>query len=347
MRIGIVHSLPLAVEALRRMLGLGGRHEVLWCASNGREALEQARVVRPDVILMDLRMPVMNGVEATRRIMTEAPCPILIITGSVSAHVAEVFEAMGAGALDVVSTPALLENPEHAGAALLAKLETMSRLVESNRGEGGGSPVPASTGPERRVPRRLIAIGSSAGGPAALAAILGALPGGLRAAIVVVQHVDARYAPPLAVWLAGQTSLPVHGVQGGEAPQEGEVLIAVKEGHLVMCENERLLYREEKASRVHTPSVDLFFESVARHWSGEACGLILTGMGRDGAAGLLALRNAGARTLAQDAATSAVYGMPRAAAESGAAAEILPLEKIAPALERWCSRTSAAPPPKS
>ncbi len=337
MRIAIANSLPLEVEALRRILGLGGRHEVLWCAATGREALEHARITRPDVLLMDLRLPMMSGVEATRRIMAEAPCPILVVTGSVSAHVAEVFEAMGAGALDVVSTPALLEAPERAGAPLLAKLETMSRLVESHRHE---APAPSSTSSETEppLPKRLIAIGASAGGPAALAVVLGALPKGLPAGIVVVQHVDARYAPPLAHWLAGQTALPVKGASGGAAPRAGEVLIAVEEGHLIMNEKGRLAYREEMASRLHSPSVDLFFESVARHWDGEACGLVLTGMGRDGAAGLLALRNGGAYTIAQDAGTSAVYGMPRAAAESGAAAEILPLEKIAPALERWCSR---------
>jgi two-component system response regulator WspF len=179
---------------------------------------------------------------------------------------------------------------------------------------------------------RLIAIGASAGGPGALAQMLGALPAEFPAAIVIVQHVDGRFAAGMAQWLSGSSILPVRVALEGERPRAGIVLLAGPSGHLVLKSPQLLGYCAEPREHPHRPSVDVFFRSVSRHRSRDAIGVLLTGMGRDGAMGLKAMREAGCYTIAQDEATSTVYGMPKAAATIGAAVDILRLEHIAPKL---------------
>ncbi len=343
MRIGIVNDLSIAVAALRRALKSRPQHEIAWVASNGEEALEYCRKAKPDLVLMDLLMPVMNGVEATRRIMAESPCPILVVTFSIADNVGKVFEAMGAGALDAVDTPAFSLDDDENG-PLLTKIDMMERLLGN-----GNKRLPREAArpfSESRSRSRLVAIGSSAGGPAALAGVLRGLPRDFPAAIVIIQHVDEQFAQPLARWLEEQSVLPVRAAAEGDTPTPGEVLIAAKNDHLVFTDSRRLGYCKEPADTFYRPSVDAFFASLKRHWKGEAVGIQLTGMGRDGAQGLLQLRKAGFHTIAQDEASSAVYGMPKAAAQLGAAIEILPLEKIAAALERWCF-TRSSPSPNS
>jgi two-component system response regulator WspF len=176
---------------------------------------------------------------------------------------------------------------------------------------------------------RLVAVGASAGGPAALATILAALPADFPAAMIIVQHVDPQFADGLASWLGGQTPLRVRLAEDGDRPQAGIVLLAGRENHLVFQGPNQLGYVNEPQDCSYRPSVDVFFNSAVRYWRGTLTGVLLTGMGRDGAEGLKALRDRGHLTLAQDEATSAVYGMPRAAAELKAAKEILGLDKIA------------------
>ena len=180
----------------------------------------------------------------------------------------------------------------------------------------------------------LVAIGSSAGGPAALAAILAALPEDFAAAIVIIQHLDSQMAPGMAAWLAQQSTLPLTLAGAGDLPQPGRVLLAATDDHLVLQASGRVAYTPEPRESVHRPSVDVFFESVSSHWHGRAIGVLLTGMGRDGARGLRAMRDAGHHTIAQDRESSAVYGMPKAAAALDAAVDILPVQRIAPRLVR-------------
>jgi two-component system, chemotaxis family, response regulator WspF len=337
MRIAIVNDLPLAVEAMRRVVrGVRG-HRVAWIAHDGAEAVSLCVRDKPDLILMDLVMPIMDGVEATRRIMTRTPCPIVIVTASVDARSSKVFEALGAGALDAVNTP-MLDQPGTRSDApgLIAKINTIEKLVYGRspaRPAGGQSTAAAGAG--RRYP--LVAIGASAGGPAALARILSVLPKDFPAAMVILQHVDAEFTPGLAAWLASQSRLPVRVAREGERPQAGAALMAGRDDHLVLTEATRLEYTSAAKETAYRPSIDLFFKSAARHWNGEAIGVLLTGMGRDGAEGLLAMRKRGWTTLAQNAATCAVYGMPKAAVEIQAASEIVPLEKIAPRLLKLLS----------
>jgi two-component system, chemotaxis family, response regulator WspF len=271
----------------------------------------------------------MDGVEATRRIMTSAPCAIMIVTGSVHTNVARVFEAMGHGALDVVEMPpSVTGNLRDRAAPLLTKIDTVSRLI-GEKGLVGSVPVRASGNSSAPGRHPLIAIGASAGGPAAVAAVLRGLPRDFPAAIVVIQHVEAQFAGGMADWLSQQSALPVTVAREGESPAVGRVLLAGTSDHLALKAADRLGYKPEPRDYVYRPSVDVFFESVSRLWRGDAVGVLLTGMGSDGARGLKALRNRGHHTIAQDRATSAVYGMPKAAAALNAAVDVLPMERIA------------------
>ncbi|KVD84317.1 chemotaxis response regulator protein-glutamate methylesterase [Burkholderia stagnalis] len=328
MNIGIVNDMPLAVEALRRVLALRPDHRVLWVATDGDEAVDFCVAQPPDIVLMDLVMPKLDGVAATRRIMARAPCAILVVTACVSASTSSVYEAMGAGALDAVDTPTLaLGLGGDAAQPLLAKIDQIGRLLES-RPPSFAPPKPA---PVRGQPA-LVAIGASAGGPTALTALLRALPADFPAAIVIVQHVDQAFALGMAKWLDGHTRLPVCVARPGAVPRRGEVLLAATNDHLILTPRGVLAYTRHPADTPYRPSVDVFFNSVVDGWQGDAIGVLLTGMGRDGALGLKAMRAKGCYTIAQDAATSAVYGMPKAAAAIGAASAILPLEQIAPQL---------------
>lgn len=329
MRIAIVNDLPLAAEVMRRVIVSSSKHEVAWIARDGAEAVARCQRDRPDLVLMDLIMPGLNGVEATRQIMQAAPCPILVVTATLEGNVGKVFEAMGAGALDVVQTPTLGgDGAAQGAAAFLYKIDAIGRLIgDPPERHGTDSPL-------RERARRLVAIGASAGGPAALVKLLSGLPASLPAAIVIVQHVDAQFAPGLAKWLNDVSKLPVRVAEEGDMLEEGVVLVAGTNDHLTLRAAGLLSYTEEPAACSYRPSVNVFFESVLQHWRGEVIGVLLTGMGRDGAAGLKLLRDGGHHTIGQDRATSAVYGMPKAAADLGAVVEALPLESIADAVIR-------------
>jgi chemotaxis response regulator CheB len=327
MKIGIVNDVPGVAALLQRVVGGDPAHRVVWIAGNGPEAIALCAKETPDLILMDMVMPVMDGVETTRRIMATTPCPILIVTGSVRVNANRIFEAMGHGALDAVDTPPLVSDKSGDGfAPLIAKIATISRLVADKR---GGRRMPEQSGLTPPPHDRLIAIGASAGGPAALATLLGDLPGDFPAAIVIVQHVDEQFAAGMATWLNQGTALQVRVAAEGDRPRVGEVLLAATGDHLTLKTPDRVGYTVDPADYVYRPSVDVFFHSACRLWRGDVVGVLLTGMGRDGALGLKALRDHGHHTIAQDEATSAVYGMPKAAATIKAAMDILPAGRIA------------------
>jgi len=332
MRIAIVNDTPLAIEAMRRVLVVAGGHKLAWIARDGAEAVTLCAQDRPDLILMDLIMPRMDGIEATRRIMARTPCAIVVVSADVNRSAGKVFEAMGAGALDAVNTPVIERPGSPGGDALLAKIDTIARLIGAAGSPGRPPSHEAPKQPSGFHPDQLVAIGASAGGPAAVARILSALPEDFPAAVVVVQHVDQQFAPGLANWLHCQTPLRVGLAQEGDRPQAGQVLLAGQENHLAFASPTRLTYTRQPSDCSYHPSIDVFFKSVDRHWQGKAIGVLLTGMGRDGAEGLKALRDRGHHTIAQDQATSAVFGMPKAAIELDAATEILSLDKIGPRL---------------
>jgi len=338
MRIGIVNDMPLAVEALQRALAVKPDYRVIWVARNGMEAVELCAKATPDLILMDLIMPVMDGVEATRRIMAQTPCAILIVTASVGSNASRTFDAMGHGALDAVDTPVLgMDGANESAAPLLAKIDTLRKLILDK----SGSHAKAARAGARTLAwegDRLLAIGASAGGPAALATVLCGLPANFPAAIVIIQHVDEHFAAGMAEWLGEGSALPVRVAREGERPEPGVVLLAGTNDHLTLKAPDRLGYTPKPVDYPYRPSVDVFFQSACRYWAGAVAGVLLTGMGRDGALGLKALRNKGHYTIAQDQASCAVYGMPKAAALLDAAVDILPLAEIAPKLINAFSR---------
>ncbi|AHB07886.1 MULTISPECIES: chemotaxis response regulator protein-glutamate methylesterase [Pandoraea] len=328
MKIGIVNDSAIAVEALRRTLAQRPGLEVAWVAHDGAQAVSMCGPNPPDLVLMDLVMPVMDGVAATREIMRRTPCPILIVTSDVGHHASLVFDAMGAGALDAVDTPVLgAADMTRPASSLLAKIDAVAAQQADAR-----KPALVVAPAAAAVSDALVAIGASAGGPAALATLLGRLPANFGAGVIVVQHVDDAFTPGMATWLDQQTALTVRLAKAGDRPTAGTVLLAGGNRHLRVDGSGRCTYSDEPKDAVYRPSIDVFLSSVAEHWRARAVGVLLTGMGRDGAAGLGDMRTRGFITIAQDRATSAVYGMPKAAAEAGAASEILPLPTIAPQL---------------
>jgi two-component system, chemotaxis family, response regulator WspF len=332
MKIGIVNDLPIAAEAMVRALASRQEHQVIWIARNGVEAVEFCARNLPDLVLMDLLMPKMDGVEATRRIMADTPCAILIVTVSVGANAWRTFEAMGYGALDAVDTPTIDRvDPRESAKALLAKIDTIEKLIGEKTAQPsralrlGGVPSIGKGG-------KLLAIGASAGGPAALAKIVSGLPKDFPAAVVIIQHVDEQFASGMAEWLSQHSKMPVRIAREDNMLEVGVVQLAGTNDHLVLKAPGRLGYTADPVEYVYRPSVDVFFDSIIRFWTGEAIGVLLTGMGRDGALGLKALRNKGYHTIAQDKTSSAVYGMPKAAATLEAAVDVLALDRIAPRL---------------
>ncbi len=334
MRVAIVNDLALAREVLRRLVLSVPGYTVAWTAADGAEAVRKAAADRPDAILMDLVMPVLDGVEATRRIMAESPCPILLVTSSVCGNFSKVYEAMGHGGLDAVNTPTLAPDGRvRDGEGLVARL----RKIEQARLGSSSCHIQVPGAPKHRpaadAQPPLVALGASTGGPGALAQVLGALPADLPAAVVVAQHIGAEFAPSLATWLQGRTRLRVRLATPGDVLVPGEVRLAATDDHLVVDTGARLACTREPAACPYRPSVDALFLSLAAYWPRPGVAALLTGMGADGARGLARLRQAGWLTLAQDRATSVVYGMPQEAARLGAACRVLPLADIAGAIE--------------
>lgn len=338
MRIAIVNDMRIAIEALRRVVCSQPENSIAWTAANGEEAVRKCREDTPDVVLMDLLMPGINGAEATRQIMERSPCAILVVTATVAGNFTLVCEALSYGAYDAVATPVMGDKPpSEAGEVLLAKLGHVNK-IRSRLGYETRSPEsakPRTNGPAQDNSKTLplLALGASTGGPNALRAILSQLPGDFAAAALIAQHISADFAASLTSWLANQCKLEVRTAREGDRPQPGVVLVAGTDDHLIMCHDGSLAYSREPVSNPFRPSVDVLFQSVARYWR-PSVAVLLTGIGRDGAQGMLDLRLAGWHTIAQDEKTSVVYGMPQAAFQLGAACEVLPLDEIAASIQR-------------
>ncbi len=338
MRIGIVNDMALAREALRRVIVSAPGLTVAWAARDGKEAVELNRGDRPDLILMDLFMPNMDGAEATRQIMFSRPTPILVVTATVTGHIGKVYEAMGHGALDAVDTPTLGAKGDLAGAAtLLAKIDTIGQLIAAPATILQAS-APHATSEQRRK-GELLLMGASTGGPSALKDILRQLPRPFQTPVVIVQHIDSAFADGLASWLTEHSGFSVTVAEEGQGLTPGRVVLAGTNDHLILDSSGRLRYTSAPIEMAYRPSVDVFFDSVAKHSRSIGVAVLLTGMGRDGALGLLKLKQRDWHTIAQDEKTSVVWGMPRAAVECGAACEALPIQSIGAAVVAHLART--------
>lgn len=314
--------------------------EVIAEADDGKQGIELCQKLRPDVMTLDMHLPVMSGLAATEYVMAHCPTPILIVSSSANrGDLFKTYDALNAGAVDVLEKPTGDEIDDSWERKLVAavKLVARIRVITHPRGRLRQTlPASISERPDARgkggAPR-LIAIGASTGGPPALLSILRALPPSLPVPILIVLHIGELFGAAFAEWLDEQTPHHVSNARDGEPllGAIGRVLLAPPGRHLVVRGGALALTSDPERHSCR-PSIDVLFESVAREYGSGALGCLLTGMGRDGASGLLAMRTSGSRTIAQDEATSVVYGMPREAALLGAAERILPLPEIGAAI---------------
>jgi two-component system response regulator WspF len=332
MKIAIVSSSSTVSRVLSAILKQDPALVVGWRAQDGAAAIERCAMDPPNLLLLDLGLAGIDGVETTRRIMASTPCAILLVTATPEDDTSAVFEAMGWGALDVVATPTLSEGGEiRGGEALLKKISTVRKLLGASASRSG-APAGKRGAAEARRLDPLVVVGASTGGPRALSTVLAGLPEDFEGAVVIVQHIDATFAANLAGWLNERAPLDIRVAREGDIPTRGQVLLATGPDHLVMGEDGKLGYVSEPLNCPYQPSVDVFFGSLPLHWHEPGVAVLLTGMGRDGAKGMLALRNAGWHTIAQDQKTSTIFGMPRAAIDQHAVEQTLPLDEIAPAI---------------
>jgi len=315
--------------------------EVIGRAKDGIEGVNLAEELKPDIITMDIHMPRMDGFEATRQIMANVPCPIVMVSASIDKSQQDLtFEALRAGALSIIDKPSLFAPPDVlnsliAQVRLMSEVKVVRRWNSNNNRTRQTARLPASSQATRRLPK-LVAIAASTGGPGLLAKILASLPANYPAPLLIVQHITPGFGPGLAEWLGQQSQLKVRLAQAGVKPKVGEALIAPDDYHLSLNRLHKVTLNKNAPLHGVRPAADYMFESVAKLYGSKAVGVILTGMGRDGANGLLAMRQAGAHTIAQDQATSVVFGMPAVAIELGAAEQVLPGGRIGNALKRLC-----------
>jgi len=351
-RVLVVEDSRAQRELLLALLRGSGDFEVVGIAGNGKEAIAEAQRLRPNVIAMDIHLPILDGYEATRQIMRLCPTPIVLIS-SQGDTARRSIEALAAGALAVVSKPGGRADADDERTTFLTTLRLMAdvRVVtrHSSRLLASDHRPPATGRPGRLVDSsfdsmqgrrrwpvapKVLAIAASTGGPAAVQTVLRGLGTGFPLPIVVVQHIARGFVLALVEWLNNTVALPVRVARQGERLNPGQVYLAPEDHHIVAYDPGAATLRPMAPGDRFCPSADLLFESAARVYGAAAIGLVLTGMGDDGTRGLLALRAAGAPTLAQDAASCVVYGMPRAAVEAGAITRSEPLAMIAEVILR-------------
>jgi two-component system chemotaxis response regulator CheB len=325
------------------VLGADPDIEVVGEADDGKAGIELCQQLRPNVVTLDMMLPVMSGLAATEFIMAYCPTPILILSASINrGELFRTYEALAAGALDVLDKPlgdeidGVWERKLVSTVKLVSRLKVITHLRArlGPRVQPPADPLVPVQASQRAGRVRAIAIGVSTGGPAALIEILRGLPPGFSLPILLVIHIGMPFASAFAEWLGSQSPIRVAYAHDGEplpAPGVGVVLVAPPDRHLVLRQGKLWLTQDPERHSCR-PSVDVLFFSLAQELAANCAACLLTGMGKDGAEGLLAVRRAGGRTIAQDEATSVVFGMPREAIQLGAAEQILPLEKIAAAL---------------
>jgi two-component system chemotaxis response regulator CheB len=311
--------------------------DVVGEAEDGSRAVELCSSLRPDVVTLDMILPVMTGLSATEYIMAHFPTPILVVSSSTNrGELFKTYDALSAGAVDVIEKPRGDEQDGQWEARFLSTVKRVSRIkvITHPRARLGRlGQAPAAAAPALEGATGAMALGASTGGPTALVQVLRDIPRGLPCPLFVVLHIDDPFGAAFAEWLGDQTSHPVASLVDGQraASLRGRIVLAPPGRHLVVREG-RIRFTMDAPRHSCRPSIDVLFESLALEYRGGVIACLLTGMGKDGAAGLLQIRRAGGLTVAQDEATSVVYGMPREAALLGAAEHILPLDQIGPAM---------------
>jgi len=383
-RVVVVDDSALMRRVLTELLEQDRLIRVVGTACNGREAIDVVQKLRPDIVTMDVRMPVMDGVETTEHLMAYCPTPILVLTASLAHYDVDItFRMLGAGALEVIEKPSG-NDPlalDRAGRALIRRIKVLARVkvVTHLRGRRKASDGLAPAHDDRRAtlekpvrhrsavvardvgrhptpqpPRQatpssaagpefpLIVIGASTGGPRVVNHLLANLPSDLQAAVLVVQHIAAGFSGGMTEWLAHTSKLPVRLAYEGQGLQPGEVLIAPDQRDLLLLPGGRV-HLSDNPLLIQRPSIDISMQAAAEVFGPRAIGVLLTGMGRDGAYGMLTIKRANGYTIAQDEASSTIFGMPRAAIQLGAAREVLPASQIAERLVSLIKEAAAQP----
>lgn len=338
-RVLLVDDSPLALVLLQRMLATSQEIEVVGVATHARQALDLIPHLQPGVVCTDYHMPDMNGLDLTREIMAQFPCPILVVSTAVGESDSErIFALLEAGAVDVFPKPRVgAESDASSSAQLVKKIKIVAGVrVHRRRPKAVTTAakhphIVPNSNQEIRIPK-IVAMGASTGGPQAFRTILSDLPGDFPVPIVCVQHISVGFLTGLVTWLGAHFKGKVQIARADEVPLPGHVYFPQENTHLLIDAGGRLHSSRLPAVGGHRPSVTSTFCSVADSFGESAVGVLLTGMGHDGGDGMMALAKAGALTICQDEASSVIYGMPRDAVDRGAARMILPLADIAAAL---------------
>lgn len=344
-RVLLVDDSPLVLHVLQRMLAGFPEIKVVGTAADGLKALELVPILNPDVICTDLHMLVMDGLEFTRAVMDKYPRPILVVSVSVEPGSPNVFRLLEAGAVDILPKPRDIMNGDVDRLAneLASKIRILAGVKVFRRHNTNGVDTnkhlplrtampnfPTVSMGER--PYRIVVIGASTGGPQAFREILGNLPANIPFPVVCVQHIGSSFLSELVSWLAEVTPLQVRKAKSGETPQAGVAYFAPEDTHLELDDGGRFVLTSTESIEGHRPSVTATMCAVSRFFGAATVGVLLTGMGRDGADGMASIAGSGGITIAQDKASCTVYGMPKQAVELGVVKYVLPLEQIAPVL---------------
>lgn len=323
-KVLIVDDSSLARDFIRAILLIDQEIVIVGEAENGKEAIEKSKALRPDLIIMDIEMPVMGGLEAVERIMCENPTPILVVISRGGADAA--FMAISKGALEVISKTDI--DPDRAREFVeQVKILSKARVITHVMGRHRTSHGPVVT--DDKVPfTNIIAIAASTGGPNALNVILPDFPKDFGCPIVIAQHIAEGFVAGLVEWLAKISKLAVKVAENGDPILPGQVYVSPPDRHMVVTYGNRIAFVERGLRDLYHPSCDALLTSVATVYGAKAIGVILTGMGGDGVEGLLRIKEAKGRTIAQDEETSIVYGMPKKALEAGCVDLVCPLSQI-------------------
>lgn len=334
-RVLVADDSPTVRLMLVRMLEADESIKVVGSASDGKDAVEQVSRLKPDLVTMDVNMPVMNGLSAIEHIMAYNPVPVLVVSSVVDKqNISNAAKALGAGAVDVICKPepTSIDEFNECGRDLRAKIRLLSRVHVITHPRA--RLINHEIAPDLQVVkdsspgRKIVAIGSSTGGPQALQRILCSLPGNLAAGIVIVQHIASGFTEGLVEWLSHTSKLVVTRGEDGQQIRAGEVIIAPDGVHMTVAVGGRIKLTDDAAPGPHKPSADVLLESVARVYGKNAIGVILTGMGRDGAIGIKAIHERGGHTIAQDENTSVIFSMAKEAIKMGGVEQVVPLPDI-------------------
>ncbi len=336
----VVDDSPFARELIMDILSTDKEIKVVGEAANGMEATQKVRDLKPDIVTIDIEMPVMNGIDAIEEIMAANAVPILVVTTRGDAKTA--YDAISRGALDIVVKP---DVSREGAREFIDKIKLLSRIKVithiRRKALREVTPVEKLSFGGGEIDR-VVAIAASTGGPEALSIILSSLPAGFPCPVVIAQHISDGFVAGMAEWLRKLSKLSVKSPAEGEPLLPGTVYIAPSETHMEITGAKTIMFAERQEKDIYHPSCDRLLLSAARVFGPRCIGVILTGMGSDGASGMEKIRKAGGITIAQDERTSIVFGMPKIAIEKGCIDKVLPIEEISGEIVRIMSGAAAA-----